>query len=310
MRARIAMLCVAAIVVGLGFGALARAGEPIFVNWLVADDPGDQTINDYWERAERGELSVPGLVDLGTMLFYRGFPGDALEMFDRALDIDKDFYEAWFRIGLVEHSEGDLSNAEQAYQKCLKRRPAHGWCNFYLGLLEEQLGHTPDAMKHYEQAFASDPALANPKVNPEVLSSRLALGAQLRHYDQVRFEQALPFRYLEPRQVRKVREQYEPTPIPPPPETVEAEERGEQEQVAGTTVSRAPTATPVATAPPPRPAPPSRRVVPQRQPTSPTPKPSEGGEAPYGAPQIANTSGEAHMIPRWSGSWEIAQVLV
>ncbi len=113
---------------------------------------------------------------------------------------------------------GRSLNAEQAYRECLKKRPAHGWCNFYLGLLEEQFGHTPDAMQHYEQAFESDPALANPKVNPEVLSSRLALGAQLNTHDQVRFETSLPFRYLEPKQVRKVREQYEPTPIPPPPE--------------------------------------------------------------------------------------------
>ena len=172
MRARIAVLCVAVLIVGLGYEAMARAGEPIFVQWLVVDDPGDQTINDYWERAQRDELSAPALVDLGTMLFYRGFHKDALQMYHRALDLDKGLYEAWFRIGLVEHSLGNLTNAEQAYERCLKKRPAHGWCNFYLGLLEEQFGHSVQAMQHYEQAFKSDPALANPKVNPEVLSSQ------------------------------------------------------------------------------------------------------------------------------------------
>ncbi len=307
MRARIAVLCVAVIMVGLSFGARAGAGEPIFVSWLVADDPGDQTINDYWERAQRDEISPQGLVDLGTMLFYRGFSKDALEMYHRALDLDKDLYEAWFRIGLVEHSQGNLNDAEQAYERCLKKRPGHGWCNFYLGLLEEQYGHTTKALQHYEQAFASDPGLSNPKVNPEVLSSRLVLGAQLRQLDQVRFEQALPFRYLQPTKVRNVREQYEPTPVPPEPGV---EEEVPVEPVTRTDASAASAATPVPVAPPPRPAAPSRRVAPQRAPASPTPNPSGSGETPYGGPQISNTSDEAHLIPRWNELWELAEALV
>jgi hypothetical protein len=51
------------------------ANDPIFVKWLVIDDPGDETIRTYWQRAEAGELSPEALVDLGTMLFYRGWPG-------------------------------------------------------------------------------------------------------------------------------------------------------------------------------------------------------------------------------------------
>ena len=303
MRARIAVLCVAVIIVGLSYGAMARAGEPIFVRWLVADDPGDQTISDYWERAQRDELSAPALVDLGTMLFYRGFHKDALQMYHRALDLDKDFYEAWFRIGLLEHSRGNLTNAEQAYERCLKKRPAHGWCNFYLGLLEEQFGHSVQAMQHYEQAFKSDPSLANPKVNPEVLSSQLALGAQLKNQDLKSFENSLPLRFLQPNKVRKVREQYEPTPVPPPPSEPE-----QQAPVVEATPSKAPVATPVSVAPPPpRPAPPNRRRVPQRAPVSPTPVASGSSSS---MPQITNTSGEAHLLPRWQGSWELAAALV
>ena len=129
----------AAVVFGVSASLVASAGEPMFVRWLVADDPGDEAIREYWERAERDELDAPALVDLGTMLFYRGYPKDAVRMYKRALDLDKDLYEAWFRIGLVEHSEGRLDNARQAYKRCLKKLTGHGWCNFYLGLLEEQL---------------------------------------------------------------------------------------------------------------------------------------------------------------------------
>ena len=306
MRARIAVLCVIVIFVGQAFGAGANADEPVFVRWLLADDPGDQTINDYWGRAERGELSAPALVDLGTMLFQRGFKKDALEMFHRALDIDKDFFEAWFRIGLVEHSQGNFDNAEQAYERCLKKRPAHGWCNFYYGLLEEQRGHTTSAMEHYDRALESDAGLGNPKVNPEVLSSNLVLGAQLRNYDRKSFEHDLPMRYLQPNKVRRVYEQYEPVP-----DSEEVSEvTGQQAPEATVTSNPAPEPTPVPAAPPPRPAPPQRRVVPQRAPVSPTPGTETNEETPYGTAPIGNTSGEAWLIPRWQGAWELAEALV
>jgi hypothetical protein len=44
--------------------AVAAADEPMFVRWLVMDDPGDETIRNYWERAELEELDPPALVDL------------------------------------------------------------------------------------------------------------------------------------------------------------------------------------------------------------------------------------------------------
>ena len=107
--------------VGILFWILASADEPVFVRWLVPGDPGDETIRDYWERSERDELEAPALVDLGTMLFHRGFPKDAVRSYRRALDHDPELFEAWFRIGLVEHSQGNVYDARKAYKKCLKQ---------------------------------------------------------------------------------------------------------------------------------------------------------------------------------------------
>jgi len=93
MRARIGVLCVAVGIFYLSAVVVARADEPAFVRWLAADDPGDQTIRDYWDRAERDELTAPELVDLGTMVFYRGFPKDSKKLYKRALDLDPELYE-------------------------------------------------------------------------------------------------------------------------------------------------------------------------------------------------------------------------
>lgn len=192
----------------------ASASDPIFVKWLVVDDPGDETIRYYWVQAEAGELGPAELVDLGTMLFYRGWPNDAVGYYKAALELDPELSEAWFRIGLAKHHSGDLSGARSAYKKCLKLQSGHGWANFYLGLLEEQTGEAKSAMEHYEMAFKHAPALADPEINPEILSSKLALGAQVRHFDRERFEKTMPMPYLEPKTVREVRRQYEDTPTP------------------------------------------------------------------------------------------------
>jgi tetratricopeptide (TPR) repeat protein len=188
------------------------ADDPVFVSWLDPEDPGDQTIRDYWERAKREELTALELVDLGTMLFQRGWPKDAVHCFRAALDLDKKLPEAWFRIGLVLHREGQLDDARLAYKKCLKHRVGHGWCNFYLGLLEEQTGHPSQALEHYRRAYQSAPELADPKINPEVLSSKLQLGAQLVHGEQARFTGALPMAFVEPEQVAAVRARFEAAP--------------------------------------------------------------------------------------------------
>lgn len=210
------------LVVGLALlmmVANAAANDPIFVKWLVMDDPGDETIRYYWERAEAEELGPEELVDLGTMLFYRGWSKDAVTYFREALDADPELAEAWFRIGLIKHHDDDISGARSAYEKCLKIRSGHGWANFYLGLLEEQSGNSKTAMEHFEKAFEHAPGLADPRLNPEILSSKLQLGAQVHHYDRERFEDFSPMPYLEPASVRKVRRTFEPTPVLTPTPT-------------------------------------------------------------------------------------------
>jgi tetratricopeptide (TPR) repeat protein len=198
-------------------------GDPIFVRWLDPDDAGDRTILDYWQRAKSSQLSATQLVDLGTMLFHRGYPKDAVRMYRSALKIDSDLYEAWYRIGLVMHREGELDDARHAYRKCLKLLTGHGWCNFYLGLLEEQTGHPSKALDYYRRAFKFAPELADPEVNHDLLLSDVYLGAALMRNERERFTNTIPMGYLEPDQVEEVKSRYQPTPTPTleaaPPET-------------------------------------------------------------------------------------------
>jgi len=319
------------------------ANDPIFVKWLVIDDPGDETIRTYWERAEVGDLTPGELVDLGTMLFYRGWPGDASNYFKQALDADPEMAEAWFRMGLVKHYSGDLAGARSAYKKCLKLQSGHAWGNFYLGLLEEQTGEAKSAMKHYETAFEHAPELADPKINPEVLSSRLQLGAQVRHFDRERFKNIMPMPYLEPKTMRKVRRQFEeapvptqtpqptigvrvsPTPVPSGDEESTASKKSRNSRkttaaaaggaAAATTRSTGGSSGTTSSGSSSSGSGSSASPDPGSTPYGfPTPPPDRGTTGSGGggdvAPRIGDTSPEASLKPVWPGLYALAEVLV
>jgi len=197
-------------------GGKGLPDDPVFLQWLVPGDPGDETIREYWERATRGELSPEGMVDLGTMLYRRGYPKDAVRLYRKALDQDKNMYEAWYRIGVVEHRDRNYEDARYAYKKCLKVLSGHGWCNFYLGLLEEHTGHPSKALEYYANAYAAAPELADPRVNPDILYSKIQIGAAIQQRDRRRFTESVPMPYLEPSEVRSVQKQYLPTPTATP----------------------------------------------------------------------------------------------
>jgi len=183
---------------------------------LSADDPWDQTISVYWQKVEGGTATPVELVDLGTMLFFRGFTGEAVEMYERALDEEPELYEGWFRLGFVEHRRGDMKAAKKAYKKCLKLLTGHGPCNFYMGLLEEQEGNPEKAMDFYRRAFKFAPELADPAKNPDLMYSDLRDGALVAFMQRQRFGAAQPMAPLEPEKVAKVRSQFEPEPTPVP----------------------------------------------------------------------------------------------
>ncbi len=197
-----ALIIILAFFVGIPVLDAKEASDPIFVRWMSPTRATDQTILAYWDQVQKDKISSKSLIDLGTMLFRRGFPNDALDMYELALEKNENNPEAWYRIGLVEHQKGNLRPARKAYKNCLKQMSGHGWCNFYLGLLEEGEGNADKALKHYTKAFQHAPELVDPEINPEVLYSKLYVGALVKHTEESRFARAMPMPFLEPGKVQ------------------------------------------------------------------------------------------------------------
>jgi tetratricopeptide (TPR) repeat protein len=275
-------LCCAVVGLVIEGHAQAPPGErgpddPVWVEWMRPDSPDDQTALHFWELHKRGELDPEGMVDLGTMLFHRGFPHDSVRMCRQALKADSQLFEAWFRIGLVSYHLGELDDARHAYNKCLKIAPNHGWCAFYLALLEEKTGHPSRSLELYRRAFESDPKLADPATNPELLGSRLYLGALLMVKGQHTAAARRPM-------------------TPPKPDEIESVLSGDS------AVPQEPTAGAAAGAPVVAPAP--RAAQPPAQ---------TGAEATGeigAAPTLATVSPEASLAPLWPSlpEWVLALI--
>jgi hypothetical protein len=201
-------------------------------------------------------------------------------------------------------------------------------------LLEEQTGNPSRAMEHYRTAFRHAPELADPKINPEVLYSKLYLGALVQHGEEKRFTASLPMPLLEPRKVKRVMARIDKGR---PPEAAFKEQAEAVEPAAEEAAAAAPAevgaeepAPPVATRPPadvqPKQVQPrGRRLAPGPRPTQ-TPRPQRSGFHPgehsttpgspskaqpspeptpsqegVDAPQLPNVSPEASLQPLWPG---------
>jgi len=289
------------------------ANEPVFLQWLAPDNPGDAVIRVYWEQYSTGALSPEEIVDLGTMLFSRGYPRDAERLFHEALEQNDQLFEAWFRIGLVNHQAGNISTARKAYKKCLKLFKGHGWCNFYLGLLEEQDRNGPEAMKYYEKAFRYAPALGDKKINPELKNSKLAVGAWLKHARQDEFHNALPMAFLAPDKMTTVRKEelskIQKNKKQETPQTVQLQEISKKEvsrtrsEETSKVIKPQKKLAPAKTVSPAKTSPqggsPTARGSHRRPPTSkrrptPTPLPKELQDSPFGLPGSHSVSSDGY----------------
>lgn len=120
--------------------------------------------------------------DLGVLLVQKGFPKDAAREFERAIDLDRRYYPAWYNLGLVRASFGDELGARRALRRTVSLKPGHAAALFQLGLIEERRNHTDRAIALYAKAYGINPALLDVEVNPRILDTELTHLALLKLY--------------------------------------------------------------------------------------------------------------------------------
>ncbi len=122
------------------------------------------------------------LNDLGNLLRMGGRLAEAEEAYRRAIASDAKSTPAHYNLALLLEQRGERSKALKQLHEVVKLDPGFAWAHYQIGAILEAKGHEQGAIDAYAKAFALNPELAQPKVNPQVIDNRLVTASLLRAY--------------------------------------------------------------------------------------------------------------------------------
>ncbi len=170
------------------------------------------------------------LNDLGNLLLMVPQPAEAEAAYRKAVEIDPDKVSALFNLGLLLQQRGELREAHGLYRRVVKLEPGHAWAHYQLGSVYEAWDQESRAIESYAKAFALDPQLAFPEINPHIVENSLVTEAMLRAYKNGGTQPQAPRIYDEPSRIAGM---LVPTPAPPQSETDQAAANAQQQQQQG-----------------------------------------------------------------------------
>ncbi len=142
--------------------------------------------------------------DLGNLLLLARQPAEAEAAYRRALELDPKRTSALFNLGLLEEDRGDSKGARELFERVVQNEPQHAWAHYELGSIAEAAGRRQAAVGEYSRAFALNPQLAFPDVNPHVVGSKLMTESLLRAYRQTAVPPQAPKAYEQPSRIASI----------------------------------------------------------------------------------------------------------
>ena len=80
-------------------------------------------------------------------------PGDELAeaqaLYERAIEVESDFFEAHFNLGNIYHDLGQFNEAQSCYEEALRLNPFYADTHFYLAITLEKLDRSGEARAHW-----------------------------------------------------------------------------------------------------------------------------------------------------------------
>ena len=161
--------------------------------------------------------------DLGNLLMIIPQPAEAEEAYRKAIELDPDKTSALYNLGLLLQQRGELREAMRHLRHVVELEPGHAWAHYQVGAIQERWGQESRAIDSYARAFALDPQLAFPEVNPHIVENKLLTESMMRAYKNDFAPAQVPRVYDDPARIA--------TMLVPPP----APAQGEKDQMAGKT---------------------------------------------------------------------------
>jgi tetratricopeptide (TPR) repeat protein len=191
--------------------------NPFYAKYLNTGSSLDAQISRTLEGLRVDDTNPQLHNELGALLVQKGFPKDAEREFERAVDLDKQYYPAWYNLGMVRAARGDEGGSRRAFRATVHYKPGHAMALFQLGLIEEKLKHTDRAVELYAKALSINPALIQPSVNPRILDTKLVHRALIEMYAKDHARKSMQFQGVSSSATRRPPPaEAAPAPIVPP----------------------------------------------------------------------------------------------
>ena len=114
-------------------------------------------LNPLHEKAQAAIANVTrNIFNDGNNAYRRGDLEGALAAYSRVLEMDNNFYRAYYQIGVIEAKMRNLSSAIEAYLNALKIKPDFFKCWFALGLARSKEGDKEGALDAFNQVIEID----------------------------------------------------------------------------------------------------------------------------------------------------------
>jgi tetratricopeptide (TPR) repeat protein len=194
--------------------------NPFYMQWVSSNSGLDTQIRNTVSALRENPRSAPLHNQLGQMLVQKGFPKDAEREFERAVNADSHFYQAWYNLGLIRAGHDDYSGAERAFHRTVRLAKGHSEALFQLGLMAEKRGDEDEAIDYYAKALRHNAAILDVRTNPLVLDSRLVPLALIRNYETQHARDSARFLDTPRSYVAPATQEKAPSPQPAPAQII------------------------------------------------------------------------------------------
>jgi tetratricopeptide (TPR) repeat protein len=131
----------------------------------------------HYERAlELKPNDAEAYYNLGSALAAQGKLPEATKNYERALELKPDYAEVYNNLGVVLARQGELPRAIQDYERATQLKPDYAEAYYNLGLSHSEQGKLPEAIGDYEQAI---------KLKPDYAEAYNNLGVVLAHQGEL-----------------------------------------------------------------------------------------------------------------------------
>jgi tetratricopeptide (TPR) repeat protein len=139
------------LTLGISVSAAYYISDTFFWSKIDMNRVNEQ-LTYYKNKVEEQPNDPQQRVNLGYTYFLKGKNEDAIKQFKVALDLDKDFYDAYLNLGIVYKDEERYDEALKMFQKVTDIAPRDYKGHLYKGIAYRQLKMYDDAIEVLSQA--------------------------------------------------------------------------------------------------------------------------------------------------------------